>query len=66
MAGPDPLSWIRELSHEPLWPYGMLEAFIHTYLRADRRGRAQARAALPGIAAEATVWQTLRAAERRN
>jgi hypothetical protein len=66
MAGPDPLSWIRELSCEPLWPYGTLGAFVRAYLHADRRRRAEARAALPGIAEEAALWRALRAAERRN
>ena len=63
---PDPISWIRELGWDAAWEYDLLEAFLRAYLRADRRGRGEARRALPGIGDELVLRRALRWELRRN
>ena len=63
---PDPIAWIRELGREAPWEYDLLEAFLRAYLRADRRGRQEARRALPGIDDELAMRRALRSELRRN
>jgi hypothetical protein len=63
---PDLVPWIWELGVDVPWEYDLLEAFVHAYLRANVRRRADTRRALPGIDAEAAIWRALRSRCRRN
>ena len=39
MAAADPVSWIREIGLDVPWEYGLLEAFLRTYLALESRQR---------------------------
>ncbi len=66
MAGPDPLSWIREIGLDVPWEYELLQAFIRAYLSSSPQRREQVRRASPRIEGEAAVWRAMRGRERRN
>ncbi len=66
MAGPDPLSWIREIGLDEPREYELLQAFVRAYLCSSPQRREQAKRAVPRIEAEAVLWQAMRGRERRN
>ena len=66
MGTPDPATWIEFVLRGQPWPDELLRALVRLYLHVPEERRAALRAALPGLAEDAALWQALRASERRN